>query len=489
MKSFNQNIFILGCGAVVQCTLPLLFKHFAIKPQQVTIMDFVDNRHRVQDFLDKGVTYVQFKITPKNYAQTLAKYLKAGDIFIDLAWNIDTCTMLEWAHNNNVFYINTSVEEWEPYEHIQEAIPHDFTLYHRQMEIKNLAKKWGKGTTAVVDHGANPGLVSHFTKQALVEIASKIMNDNKDTQRVAALKNALDQKKFAQLAYLTGTKVIHISERDSQITCQPKQVNEFLNTWSIEGFMEEGMAPSELGWGTHEKKLPKGAMVHESGPKNQILLSSRGMDTWVRSWVPSGQIIGMVIRHGEAFGISDRLTVYENSKPIYRPTVHYVYCCSDVAFNSLHEFKMRNFVSQDKRRIINDDIICGVDELGCLLMGHDYNTWWIGSILDINESRKLAPHQNSTTLQVAISVIAALMYMLDNPQLGICLPDDLDHEQILKIAKPYLGTFVSKAVDWTPISGPNQFLVFGKNIPKEEDIWQFDSFLVKTDFYKKDQFT
>ena len=36
--------------------------------------------------------------------------------------------------------------------------------------------------------------------------------------------------------------------------------------------------------------------------------------TWVRSWVPSGEIIGMVIRHGEAFTISDHLTVWENGR-------------------------------------------------------------------------------------------------------------------------------------------------------------------------------
>ena len=30
---------------------------------------------------------------------------------------------------------------------------------------------------AIVDDGANPGLVSHFTKQALTEIAAKIVKE------------------------------------------------------------------------------------------------------------------------------------------------------------------------------------------------------------------------------------------------------------------------------------------------------------------------
>jgi len=50
-----------------------------------------------------------------------------------------------------------------------------------------------------------------------------------------------------------GVKVIHVSERDTQTTTVTKRLNEFVNTWSVEGFHEEGVAPAELGWGTHEK--------------------------------------------------------------------------------------------------------------------------------------------------------------------------------------------------------------------------------------------
>ena len=80
-----------------------------------------------------------------------------------------------------------------------------------------------------------------------------------------------------------GVKVIHCSERDTQITDQPKQVDEFVNTWSIEGFREEGTTTAEMGWGTHEKELPPLAYEHTEGPRNQICLAQMGMNTWVRS--------------------------------------------------------------------------------------------------------------------------------------------------------------------------------------------------------------
>ena len=53
-----------------------------------------------------------------------------------------------------------------------------------------------------------------------------------------------------RLAMQTGTKVIHISEKDTQITASPKPPTQFLNTWSVEGLYEEAIAPAEMGWGT-----------------------------------------------------------------------------------------------------------------------------------------------------------------------------------------------------------------------------------------------
>ncbi|PIP67968.1 MAG: homospermidine synthase [Candidatus Omnitrophica bacterium CG_4_9_14_0_2_um_filter_42_8] len=481
MMKFAGKILVIGCGSVSQCAIPLVLKIIDAPPKNITIMDFTDNRHRVKDSLDKGVNYVIERVTRKNYPVLLKKYAGAGDLIIDLAWNIDCIEILQWARDNKVLYVNTSVEVWDPYS-MDVRDPRNLTLYVRQMEIRNLIKKWGdnNGPTAVVDHGANPGLVSHFTKVALEDIAKKIISDKPKDKRVKILKEALDNKNYPALAKTSGVKVIHISERDTQISDKPKEVDEFVNTWSIEGFFEEGIAPAEMGWGTHEKNIPEGAYFHKSGPKNQICLESMGVNTWVRSWVPDCEIVGMVIRHGEAFGISDRLTVWDKkSKAIYRPTVHYAYCPADAAIISLHELEMRRYNLQENQRIMNNEITKGEDRLGVLLMGHDFNSWWTGSLLDIEEARKLVPNQNATTLQVAISVVAAARWMIENPNKGFNLPDDLPHEDIMKISRPYLGPFISIPVDWTPLKNYNKtFRTLGLKKPKAKDQWQFTTFLI-----------
>lgn len=486
---FNGKILVIGCGSVSQCAIPLVLELIDVPAHNVTIMDFVDNRHRVKNSLDKGVRYVSDRITKENYTVLLAEYVGRGDLIIDLAWNIECIAIVKWCRDNGVLYVNTSVEEWDPYKDEQRNDPGKYTLYARHMDIRKALEKWGdnnSAATAIVDHGANPGLVSHFTKKALLDIANKIIGAKTQDARTEELKQYMKDKNFAKLAQLTGTKVIHISERDTQITNQPKQVNEFVNTWSIEGFFEEGVAPAELGWGTHERYIPENAYFHKEGPQNQICLTTLGMRTWVRSWVPCGEITGMVIRHGEAFGISDRLTVWENGKAIYRPTVHYAYCPSDCAINSLHELEMRQFNMQEKQRIMNDEIIDGRDELGVLLMGHDFNSWWCGSLLDIHTARKLVPGQQATTLQVAISVVAASIWMIKNPKRGFLLPDDIDHELILEIAEPYITPLVSQAVDWTPLKNLNtKFTKFDQDMPKEEDQWQFTTFLVDPNFRQR----
>lgn len=478
---FNGKLLVIGCGSVSQCAIPLILELIEMPADKITIMDFVDNRARVKDALEKGVKYVIDRITKDNYARLLGQYVGPGDMIIDLAWNIDCNAMLEWCRDNQVLYANTSVEEWDPYKDSERNDPTRYTLYTRHTELRNMLDRWGKndGSTAIVDHGANPGLVSHFTKYALIDIAKKILKEKPADARRAELESALQNKNFSKLAQIEGVKVIHISERDTQITNKPKEVNEFVNTWSIEGFFEEGVAPAELGWGTHEYYIPKNAYFHKVGPKNQICLATIGMKTWVRSWVPCGEITGMVIRHGEAFSISDRLTVRENGEAVYRPTVHYAYCPSNAAINSLHELEMRQFKLQEKQRIMSDEIIDGRDELGVLLMGHDFKSWWCGSILDIHEARRLVPHQQATTLQVAVSVVSAAVWMIKNPRRGFLLPDDVDHEAILEVATPYIEPFVSIPVDWTPLKNLNtKFTKFDISRPEEEDVWQFTTFLV-----------
>ena len=478
------RVLVLGCGSVAQCTVPLLVRDLRIEASRVTILEMLDNRARVADSLALGVHYEQAHITPANLDEMLSARVGPGDLLLDVAWNIDNPTILQWCRDHGVLYLNTSVEVWDPYFDLASTHPLSRTLYARHMDIRRMIARWGdnRGPTAVLEHGANPGLVSHFTQQALTEIAGRMLSDGLAGD-AAQLERAMASDDHAAVAMLTGTKVIHVAERDTQITDLPKAVDEFVNTWSVDGFYEEGIAPAEIGWGTHEKRLPPDAYVHHGyGPCNQICIARPGMETWVRSWVPDGEIRGMVIRHGEALTINEHLTVWgDDGNPIYRPTVHYAYCPADVAITSVLELRMRNWNMQPRQRILNDEIVSGGDHLGVLLMGHPYKSWWTGSLLSIEDTRAVIPHQNATTLQVAGSIIAAVTWMLRNPSSGVRVPDDLPWQEVLHVACPYLGAMHSGPADWDPLTSRNDlFPMFSADADRLDhtDPWQFTNFLV-----------
>jgi homospermidine synthase len=495
---FDGRILMLGCGSVGQCTLPLVRRHVDMPQERITVVDFADVRPKIQDALQAGVVFKQLRLTPDNYAAMLGELVGPGDMIVDLSWNVETFDMLQWCADHNVRYLNTSLEEWDPYGDIENKSPYERSLYSRQMRIRLLRNRLNSRSTpsptAIMDHGANPGLVSHFTKRALLEIATTMLENGLPAatgvnraafQDLIAAAERQDEGSFARLSQATGTRVIHISERDTQVSARPKDVDEFVNTWSIEGFYEEGTAPAELGWGTHERRLPKHAHTPIGGPGNQIFLAQPGIRTFVHSWVPSGgPIMGMVVRHAESFTISDYLTVWDDTsegrRAVYRPTVHYAYMPCDNAILSLYELTMRNFQLQPKLRIMTDEITGGIDELGVLLMGHGLNGWWTGSQLDIHEARRLVAGQNATTLQVAAAVLGGVIFMIGNPCKGILVPDELPYQEILDVAGPYLGPCPSVQTNWTPLESRSRlFGKWGAPPVEEADLWQFASFAVE----------
>ena len=226
MLTFKNKILFVGYGAVAQCALPILIKHIKTPAKNITVMDFEDRRGILSPWLKRGVKFERKRVTRENMGALLGKYLSAGDVLIDLAWNIDCCELLQWCHDKGVLYINTSVELWDPYENSKGASPQKMTLYWRHMKLRKMVGKWAKpGPTAVLEHGANPGLISHFTKQGLIDIGKRAIKDKKITGMAAdEIRQLIAELKFNKLAQKLGVKVIHCSERDTQITNKPKEV-------------------------------------------------------------------------------------------------------------------------------------------------------------------------------------------------------------------------------------------------------------------------
>ena len=474
---FSGRILITGFGIVAQTLLPLLLQHLRVPASRITVIEFAE-RPQLRPWRKKGVRLVRARVTPSNLARLLGAHAGPGDLLVDLTWSIDFFAILQWARAHGVLYTNASLESWDPADELESGSAFDKSLYSRYARALTLVPRWRGAATALCDHGTNPGLISHFVKQGLLDIAARALRGRGMTaRRRRQLERFVDDEDFAQLCRELGVKVIHCSERDTQRAALPTAPDEFVNTWSVQGLWEEAIAPAELGWGTHEKRLPPMALRPRSGPRNQIILRQMGLNTFVRSWVPSQEIVGMMMPHGETFTLSNALTVRANGRAIYRPTVHYAYLPSNAAMISLHELRCSNYQLHPRARILTDEIVEGKDTIGALIMGHRYKSWWIGSRLTIDEARRRVKGVNATALQVAAGLISGIRWMLDNPRRGLCFPEDLPHREILRHAAPYLGRLISMPVDWTPLD--NFHVHFGDrplSQPDRADPWQYRNF-------------
>jgi homospermidine synthase len=338
------------------------------------------------------------------------------------------------------------------------------TNFLTRERMRKLARRLGaEAPTAIVDHGANPGLVSHFVKRALLDLQSQL-------QPVPLRPQSAIQ--WATLARDLGIGLIQVSERDTQASDRPKRPNEFVNTWSIDGFVDELMQPSELSLGTAEHRKPGGSNWHRAGC-GSIYLNRPGSATYARSWLPSlGGFQGLLMSHDEVFSIADHLSLRESGALAYRPTVMFVYHPCDDALLSAMELEGRGWQIQPARRVLSAEIVTGMDELGVLLAGHRRNAYWYGSQLTIEQARRHVAHANATSLQVAAGALAATIWAMRHPRHGVLEADDLDFEECLAVAKPYLGQLVGEYTDWTPLQGRGE--LFAEDLDPDHP-WQLQN--------------
>lgn len=459
-SEFSGRIVMVGFGSIGQGVLPLILRHVSITPQRITIVSADDSARAEADRY--GVKLIKETLTRESYRRVLQPLLGRGDFLLNLSVDVSTVALVRYSWDCGALYLDTCIEPWAG-GYTDATVPiAKRTNYAMREEALALRDKISRQPTAVLTHGANPGLVSHLVKQALLNIA-------RDTGVEVAVPT--DRHGWAQLANTLGIRTIHIAERDSQVSSLPKRQNEFVNTWSVDGFVSEGGQPAELGWGTHEKTFPRDGRRHESGCGAAIYLMQPGVATRVRTWTPrAGALHGFLITHSEAIAIADYYSIGQREKLSYRPTVHYAYHPSDAAVLSIHEFSGRGYIVQDRKRIMMDDITSGIDELGVLLCGHSKNAYWYGSQLSIEQARALAPYNNATGLQVTIAVLAGMIWAIENPNRGLVEPDDVDFQRALEICMPYLGPVVGVYTDWTPLSDRER--LFPEDLDKT-DPWQF----------------
>lgn len=455
---FTGPIVIIGFGSIGRAVLPLLRRHFDHDysvPITIICPD-VKNRHIAEEY---NADFIELALTKDNYEATLDAYFgpdKPRGFILNVANEVSSKDLARYAGSHNAHYLDTVVEPWPGFYFESGLSKAEQSNYALRESLHQLKPELSGAPTAISCCGANPGMVSWLVKEALLTLARDLGHDLSFAPR--------SRQEWARLMANLKVKGIHIAERDSQARATPKQANEFINTWSIEGFVAEGLQPAELGWGTHEATLPEDGHAHENGCRSAIYLDASGGQVEVNTWTPTeGQHRAFLITHNEAISIADYFTLRDGDTIVYRPTCHYAYHPTDATVASIDElFRERQGKLQDTISLLDEaEIVSGSDQLGVLLYGHDRGAFWYGSTLSIEEARALAPHQNATGLQVSSAIIAGMQYALAHPNEGLIETDEMDHELCLAHQRPYLGTISGHYTDWTP------------DTSKHPDPWQF----------------
>jgi len=464
--NFTGRLAMLGFGSIGQAMLPLLQRTLGIEGHRVTIVKASEDKSGIA--AQFGAQVLAVRLNPGNFEKVLEPLLADGDFLLNLSVDVSSLALIGFCRERGAFYLDTCNEPWPGRYDNPELPPSRRSNYALREDVLACRLDQRSGPTAVLTQGANPGLVSSLAKQALLNMAA-------DT-RLEMKQSPASREEWAALARRLEVKVIHVAERDTQISPRRKQRDEFVNTWSVEAFVDEGLQPAELGWGTHERHWPADAKRHGFGSDAAIYLQRPGIATRVRSWTPlEGPYHGFLVTHAESISIADYLTLREGGETVYRPTVHYAYHPCDDAVLSLHECAGKNWQVQHRQRIMRDEITQGMDELGVLLMGNRNGVYWYGSRLTIGQARELAPYNSATSLQVVAGILGGMVWALRHPDAGLVEPEDLDHRTVLEAAMPYLGEVAGVWGDWTPLKDRSALFPEPKD---RDDPWQFLNFRV-----------
>lgn len=433
---------IIGFGSIGRGVIPLLYSMLGVGLKQIHVYD--KSEEAVSAARDAGLSAVCIEITKKNFAGYLHRNAKVerGDVVLNLAVDVGSKDLMRWCQHRGAFYLDTCVEPWAGGYRPARRVP--VTNAELREDILTQPEDQKLETTALIAHGANPGLITYFVRAAIEELAHNFWLDYKSED-------------CGVTAWKLGVKVIQIAENDTQFENGARKVNSFHNTWSVPGFISELRQPVEAGVGTHEdiKALRKIGRLRTRMGAEQFVRVEEGVavpcyQQKVRSWTPDkGEGTAYLVTHHEALSVNAHVRVIRDGVTVYAPTVFYAYQPCLSAVESIQTLTMENYL-----RPVLMQPVHGHDQLGALLIyegPYGRGSFWYGSTVEVNDAARW--NQGPTTLQVTTTICAGIKYMLANPKRGVLEAENLPWREMLDTIRPFLGGKVSgHHTQWCPPS-------------------------------------
>ena len=322
---------MIGFGSIGKGTLPLIERHFDYDKERFVVIDPDSSDRKLLD--ERGIE-VPFNsqsleiTTAKRSANTSqpAGVRASASIF-----RLDTPSLdiMRFCREIGALYIDTVIEPWPGFYFDKSLGPEARTNYALRETVLAERRKSPGGTTAVSCRGANPGMVSWFVKQALVNLAADL-GDKAPAPET--------REEWGRLAERLGVKGAHIAERDTQRAQKP-QAAQRLRQHLVDrriSFRRHAAGRTRAGVCTRNGRPLTPAITRAAAARRSIL-NQPGADTRVRSWTPTAQAqFGFLVTHNEVISIADYYTLRERKgEAVYRPTCHYAYHpCDDAVLSA-----------------------------------------------------------------------------------------------------------------------------------------------------------
>lgn len=456
MIEFNNKIVQFGFGAVGKSFFEKISKEIKFDKDKY----FVISRDKLEYtfFIELGGhigNFIVADINKENFKSVFSKYLSEGDFLIDFADSVGTKDFVEWCATNNIMYLNTGETDWED---------NWYSIFEENLKKNELRNKLKQNNNVnkypiVLQHGNNPGLVSHFVKAGLEYIVKKQFKNNKKYTKF------IQENKFNELAKALDLKSIHVNDNDYQEVNEKFDKNKLYSTWSIDSFFFEMLSEATINIGTNEK-IDYQEECKMLDLKNGFLeFKDIAIDKMGKTYYPKGKFEAFIVPHEETITIAKSLEVKNGNNVTYRPTVMFLYSPCDFAVNYLKGARVDNSLQIDTNRkqeiirgfkyperseiIYKEQIKKGTEYVGVLLLGSKFDPVWIGNRIKKNflyRNKEASFWQTPTITPVAMSALAASCWMIKNKNKGgIYFPDDIDeYKEIINFAEKYISKTIYK---------------------------------------------
>lgn len=467
MVKFEGRIVQFGFGAVGKSFYEKVQKEIKFNENNYYVI--TADKSEFNAFINLGgmvANFVEANVTKDNFKKVFEKYLEEGDLLIDFADTVGTKDICRWCAEKNIMYINTGETDW----------PENWYSILNENLLKNkLKEEYHNNNSAnkypiVLQHGNNPGLVSHFVKAGIEYIV------NTQFKKDRKLKTLIKDNKFNEAAKILGIKMIHVNDIDLQKINDVYNKDKLYNTWCIDSFFFEMLSESTIDIGTHERIDFEGKCKFVDYKNGFVELKKLAAETKCRTYYPNGEFEGFLVPHEETITIAKSLEVEEEGKVIYRPSVMFVYSPCEFARKYMEDAKVNDYPESNPQKpmdcenengvtitrgylypqkaeiVYKEKIESGTEYVGVLLIGENFKPVWVGNRIELPflyRNPKDSYWQTPTITPVAMSALSAVRWMIRNEDKGdIYFPDDIpDYKYILKIAEKYISKTIFKTFD------------------------------------------